>query len=106
LKEWARKHLALIGYAILAIGIAIGFYFLNQSRVALCVLREDLNDRIETQSDSVNRGYQFLKEHPRGAFGFTRRDIQVSIGAQRRSLENSKRTRNSLDGVWCGKRHS
>jgi len=117
LNEWARKHLALIGYLILAVGIGIGFYFLNQSRVALCALHEDLNDRILSQQQSIDNGVKFLcppvvraKLHchpPRaGGFGLTKSELEVSvktqIAAQRRSLENSRRTKDALEVVWCG----
>lgn len=101
--SWTRRHLALIGYLVLALGVAIGFYFLNQSRVALCALRVDLDSRIISQTNSITRGEAFLHDHPQGAFGFSKRDIQLSIDSQKRALRNSYRTRKALNAVRCGK---
>ena len=100
---WSKKHLGLIGYLLLALGVAIGFYFLNQSRVALCALRHDLDDRITASEIALHRGDVFLRKHPHGAFGFSRRDIELSIQAQRRQLKNSLHSRRALGAVRCGK---
>jgi len=100
---WLRNHLGLIGYLVLAIGVAIGFYFLNQSRTALCALRLDQDQRIEAQQDSIIRARDFLVHNPHGGFGFTRKEILIQVSTQQRLLDNTVRSRNALDSLWCGK---
>lgn len=104
MRRFVRTHYPLVGYLILSFGIVLGFYFLNQSRSSLCALRTDLDQRIVGQRKSIRQGGAFLKSHPHGAFGFTRKEIQISISGQQRTLENSLRTRQALGSLWCGKR--
>lgn len=116
--RFLRLHSGLIGYLLLAVGIVIGFYFLNQTRVALCNLRVDLAQRIESQQESINQGVKFLCPpsvqkklgcHPprEGGFGLTKDELIIAtktqLAGQRRALENSKRTRTALGSLYCGK---
>jgi len=70
---------------------------------ALCALRLDLENRIKGQRQSILNGVVFLHRHPSGAFGFSKGEIRASISAQRRSYENSIRTRKALNSLDCGK---
>lgn len=70
--------LALFGYAIKQ-----G----QEAHTALCVLRIDLQYRVEN-------GKEFLKTHPNGAFGFTAKAIQINIANQESTLR-------ALDNLGC-----
>ena len=55
----------------------------------LCAFRTDLQRRVDS-------GTQFLSEHPRGALGFTRQELQTTIN-------NQQRTISSLGALTCPK---
>lgn len=51
----------------------------QQATAALCALRDDLQTRVDT-------GQDFLKAHPRGAFGLSPATISTTLDGQRRTI--------------------
>jgi hypothetical protein len=89
----ARRSLlyagAVIGVVLAILVGAAGYQFwqANKTTAALCVFRADLQSR-------VDGGEAFLRDHPRGIPG-------ISGKAIRDSLNNQRRTINSLSGLSC-----
>lgn len=77
-----------IGLALVLL-LGVGYVYVQQNRTtsALCAFKNDL----------VNRNVQardFLKTHPKGAFGFTPAQIQQSV-------DNYSRTVAALEPISC-----
>lgn len=84
-----RWYVVLIPLAALAaLLIIFTVYRNNQTRVALCALRVDIDQRIAGSQD-------FLKKHPNGIPGL------IPAGVIRVNIRNSQRTRKALDVLSC-----
>ena len=70
----------------------------NQTRAveALCAFTADLRDRVRQSESRVQRGEDFLAEHPKGAGIFTRGLILQGIADDKQLLEGQQRTLRSL----------
>lgn len=87
----ARARLVLRSLIVLAVATAVLYglvaYVAFANQRALCTFRDDLITRIASSQ-------KFLKDHPKGAFGFTPQQIRDGITNQRRTID-------ALDGLRC-----
>jgi hypothetical protein len=52
----------------------------SENRIALCALRHDLKNRVETSTT-------FLEKHPNGALGYSAAAIELQIEGQKRTID-------------------
>lgn len=87
----ARARLVLRSLIVLAVATAVLYgivgYVAFTNQRALCTFRDDLVTRVATSE-------KFLKDHPKGAFGFTPQQIKDGIANQRRTID-------ALQGLTC-----
>jgi hypothetical protein len=92
-RRTAKRSLLLCGMvtgivlAILVIATSYQLWQANKTTAALCVLRADLQSRVDT-------GQRFLDRHPRGIQGISASDIRGSISNQRQTVR-------ALRGLSC-----
>jgi hypothetical protein len=104
------NRLAVIGYLILTLGIAIALYRVqaevNQNKralTALCAQRHDLDLRIERTQRDIDRTEQILSEFHDGQliFGIPRQLIVDRLKDDKDDLTQSKVTRTNLEILDC-----
>lgn len=78
-----------LGTALNSVGIYVTWRLNGRSNDALCVLRGDLEKRVESSRE-------FLRDHPQGFAGITAREIQDGIANQQRTIA-------ALAGLPCPK---
>jgi hypothetical protein len=88
------NYLAVVGYLILTLAIAFSLYRVSglasqgeEAHQGLCVLRADLENRVQTSRD-------FLKEHPEGIPG-------IPVATIRQSIDNQQKTIDALEVLDC-----
>ena len=90
--SWIRRRRLLLAYLILAAGTSTGLYFSDQGRQALCAQRHDLDIRIQTSEE-------LLEKYP------SQEAFRAAVGVPRplivQSVRQSKETRENLDGLYC-----
>ena len=85
LKKWtlvlyiALAVMAITTFVVRSIDLANVEEAATQNRVALCALRADLKDRVQSSK-------QFLREHPGGIPGIPPSQIRDSIRGQQRTI--------------------
>jgi hypothetical protein len=92
-KEEAQKALLWLTIATVALflsvaGISVYFYIdASHSRQALCTLRGDLEQRVQSSRD-------FLRDHPKGIPG-------IPIATIKQGIDNQQRTIDALSSLSC-----